>query len=861
MNISGATNSTYRIASVQTNDAAAYSVVVGSTLGTATSAVATLTTVPGPAANLVWINPGTFTMGSPGTELDRLADEGPQHLVTLTRGFWIGKYEVTQTEFASVYGSNPGATDGNPQLPARGVTWLECLRYCDLLTEAERAAGRLPAGFTYRLPTEAEWEYACRAGTTTRFSHGDDPAYAQLGDYAWLDGNTVAPHFPQPVGLKQPNTWGLYDMHGNVSEYCLDWLGSYTAGAQSNPSGVGIGINRVVRGGNSFGPAASCRSAGYRGGVPPDGRNYGCGLRVVLVAKPQTTTLARIGFEAAEGYVVGQPIVGRQGWQNSGGTIATNGQGVGLNLFPTSLQQAFLGGAPGSTNTDTNGGVIFTIISRTVAYQPAAGSRGEVEVSWQQTITDSTNGARNYFEWIFYNGQGRQMAGLGFANGNRGIWQRLEDNSTPDTGLRFERGRIYDVKVRFNFVDNSWSAVIGTNVLPSRPITTGGLALSLGSMSTWWWGYRGQAPFVGGPVSGDNRIIFDDLLVTASLPEQHYPLVAAGSDWKHLANGSNQGTNWSAANFNDEAWASGPAELGYGDTADGRPEATVISFGPNVNAKYITTYFRRKFVVSNSWTITNLTLGLLRDDGGIVYLNGVEVFRSNLPNGPVNFSTLATNATDDGTVFFTNRVNPALLVEGTNVLAVEIHQQSAASTDISFDLYLNADLMMLLPPTFTQQPQAQTVLQGGAVTFSVAVSGTPPFGYHWLKGPNTLVPFGLGGPTLTLTNVQPADATNYSCVVTNFASRNPGVASSNAILTVIAVPAVTPAVIGVQPGGSVNLSLPVPIGVRVVVEASTDLLSWEVLSDTITSNSVLMVNDAAAALAGSRFYRIKYFLP
>ncbi|MDB6035148.1 MAG: metallophosphoesterase, partial [Verrucomicrobiales bacterium] len=169
-------------------------------------------------------------------------------------------------------------------------------------------------------------------------------------------------------------------------------------------------------------------------------------------------------------------------------------------------------------------------------------------------------------------------------------------------------------------------------------------------------------------------------------------LVEPGANWKYLDNGSNQGTSWIAPTFNDSMWASGPAELGYGDNnaTDQRPEVTVVSFGPNVNAKYITTYFRRAFSVSNITNVISLTVGLLRDDGGVVYLNGIEIFRSNLPNGSVNSSTLATNATDDGKVFFTNSVNPALLVEGTNVLAVEIHQTSATSTDISFDLYLHA---------------------------------------------------------------------------------------------------------------------------------------------------------------------------
>lgn len=161
-------------------------------------------------------------------------------------------------------------------------------------------------------------------------------------------------------------------------------------------------------------------------------------------------------------------------------------------------------------------------------------------------------------------------------------------------------------------------------------------------------------------------------------------LIAAGSRWKYLDNGTDQGTGWTNPTFDDSSWASGPAELGYGD-AD---EATVVSFGPDPNNKYITTYFRRAFVLSDVSSYTNLALTLQRDDSGVVYLNGTEIFRANLPAGPITFTTLAPTFVED--TFDTATVNAALplLVEGTNVIAVEIHQQSVASSDISFDFAL-----------------------------------------------------------------------------------------------------------------------------------------------------------------------------
>jgi hypothetical protein len=164
-------------------------------------------------------------------------------------------------------------------------------------------------------------------------------------------------------------------------------------------------------------------------------------------------------------------------------------------------------------------------------------------------------------------------------------------------------------------------------------------------------------------------------------------LVARGAAWKYLDNGSNQGAAWTAAGFDDAAWAAGNAQLGYGDG----DEATVIGYGTDANNKYITTYFRKSFNVANPADYTNLNLGILRDDGAVVYLNGTEVYRTNMPTGAIGYQTLASAAVsgaEETTTFLQTNVNPNLLVAGTNVLAVEIHQANATSTDISFDLDL-----------------------------------------------------------------------------------------------------------------------------------------------------------------------------
>lgn len=161
-------------------------------------------------------------------------------------------------------------------------------------------------------------------------------------------------------------------------------------------------------------------------------------------------------------------------------------------------------------------------------------------------------------------------------------------------------------------------------------------------------------------------------------------LVASGSVWRYLDNGTDQGTNWTGRTFNDSSWVSGPAELGYGD-AD---EATVVSFGADSNNKYITTYFRRAFVLNDPSSYTNLALTLLRDDGGVVYLNGTEILRANMPAGTIAFNTLAPATGEDTVDAATVDAALPLLIDGTNVIAVEIHQQAATSSDLSFDLAL-----------------------------------------------------------------------------------------------------------------------------------------------------------------------------
>jgi formylglycine-generating enzyme required for sulfatase activity len=158
------------------------------------------------------------------------------------------------------------------------VSWNEAVSYSAKLTGKEKAAGRLPVGYEYRLPTEAEWEYACRAGTTTLFSFGDDES--KLGEYGWYGSNSG--NTTHPVGEKKPNGWGLYDVHGNVFEWCQDWYGNYPGGSVTDPQGPATGSSRVVRGGYWYSSIARSFRSEYRNGWWPGDRSDGVGFRPVL---------------------------------------------------------------------------------------------------------------------------------------------------------------------------------------------------------------------------------------------------------------------------------------------------------------------------------------------------------------------------------------------------------------------------------------------------------------------------------------------------------------------------------------------------------------------------------------------------
>ena len=237
---------------------------------------------------LAYIPPGEFDMGSPEEEEGRSSDE-TRHQVRLTKGFYLGQYEVTQEEYVRVMGRNPSDfKTGNPgpgqrvagqdtkRFPVENVDWEDAVEFCKRLSELPDEA---KAGHVYRLPTEAEWEYACRAGSKTAYSFGESST--SLGDFAWFDDNSK--YRTHRVGLKKPNAWGLYDMYGNVKEWCLDPYDDYPKNSLTNPMGSTSSLDRVTRGGGWLDFETSCRSA-MRSRCAQTHRQYDGdqGFRVVL---------------------------------------------------------------------------------------------------------------------------------------------------------------------------------------------------------------------------------------------------------------------------------------------------------------------------------------------------------------------------------------------------------------------------------------------------------------------------------------------------------------------------------------------------------------------------------------------------
>lgn len=279
-----------------------------------------------------------------------------------------------------------------------------------------------------------------------------------------------------------------------------------------------------------------------------------------------------------------------------------------------------------------------------------------------------------------------------------------------------------------------WSHISGPGVVqfanPQAAATTAGLP--------------GTGVFVVRLTVSDGSLSrFDDVELRADRPTENQPIVDAGARWSYLDNGSNQGTAWRAPEFDDTAWAAGNARLGYGDT-----QTTRVSFGPNASDKYRTTYFRHTFNVASLSGLRGLLVRLQRDDGAIVYLNGTEVMRNNMPEGTVTYTTFASSVVDAGTEYawFDQPADPALLRVGANVLAVEVHQINASSSDLGMDLQLigafssenTAPILSAGPDLAITLPNS-AMLQGSVIDDGLpSPPGAPDNLWTKVSGPGTV---------------------------------------------------------------------------------------------------------------------------
>lgn len=361
----------------------------------------------------------------------------------------------------------------------------------------------------------------------------------------------------------------------------------------------------------------------------------------------------------------------------------------------------------------------------------------------------------------------------------------------------------------------------------------------------------------------------DDVIVSVRRPSSQVTLLPAGSEWRYLDDGSDQGTNWVTTAFNDASWKAGRAQLGYSTGSPEGDEVTIVGYGGNASAKYITTYFRARFHLADAAAVTQLTARLLRDDGAAVYLNGWPAFRDNLPTGPLTYTTRASSAVGgaDESTFYEFAMDPARLQAGVNVLAVEVHQNAPTSSDLSFDFQLDALAFPAnQPPTASAGPD-RTVTAGAWVTLHGAFTddglpadpGAPVMAWTKVSGPGEVL---LTATDAWVTDARFALPGTYVLRLTV----NDGTASAADEVRITAERGEAPSpVIGsievlAGPPRRARIEFGAEAGWRYVVEARSLLTegAWETVADLPAGDQprAVEVEEPLPAEGVARFYRV-----
>ncbi len=788
---------------------------------------------------------------------------------------------------SAVIGGSPGADDPAPNLPRILVN--EALTHTDLpqldavelfnpnptnvdignwyLTDkrTEPQKFRIPAGTLiaangYRVFTEADWN--ANAGATNSFrlnSHGEE-IYLYSGD---AQGNLTGYSDGFAFGAAQNGvTFGRYV--NSVGEVQYPAQGTNTLGAPNAGPRVGpVVINEIsyhpAPGGDEFIELKNITNAPvllYSPDFPTNTwRLHGVGFdfptNAVIAANGLVLVVGSdpVVFRTKYGVPDAVPVFGPYP-----GALQGNGEALALQY-------------PDHPDFDTNSGTYY------VPYIDVDVVRYGDQAPWP------TNA----------DGYGPSLERLNAAAyGNDPInWRASPDGPSP--GLENNGNRPPVVNAGADQVVTETAIPVALTLAgfasdDGQPNPPGALTVAWRQVSgpgTAWFSDSSQtnatAFFPGVGVYG-LRLTADDgalrvsrdvtVTIQRSTATEPVTLVTQGSNWKYLDDGSDQGTAWVARAFNDSAWKSGPAPLGYGD-ANGQLPATTTGYGPDANNKYVTTYFRRSFTVAAPVSVTDLVVNVQRDDGVVVYLNGTAIFTNNMPVGPINYLTWAATTVSgaDETTFYSQAVDASLLVSGTNVLAAEIHQVNGTSSDIIFDLELtgNSSPVNQSPQVNAGADQTITLPAGATLNGTVSDDGLPlppgllAFGWTKVSGP--------GNVTFANTNALRTTATfSTSGTYVLRLGATDGSASADDDLTVVVEDQVQPLLriesVELPNGTSGNLRLrfTAVLGQTYTVQVRDSLTtgSWRKLVDVpapAVTGSVA-VSDPDTASFPARYYRL-----